>query len=165
MTTIFINRSHYCHDHITILTVVVLRPPRFWISSSCPAFVQLPTIKEQAWRDKSWLISNILFFLPHCVWYLTIPRPIRPIKGTAGVQIHRRHPPHLRRKRKVYVYFFEEIICFCIEKRINFMPVEKKSLKWQKLYSHFRCWAQVPPSSHSQSVPHYCKPSKINLDN
>ena len=61
-----------------------------------------------------------------------------------------------------YIYFLEEIICFCIEKRIIFMPAEKKSLKWQKLYSHFRCWAQVPPSSHSQSVPHYCKPSQMN---
>ena len=96
---IFINCSHYCHDHTTILTDVVLRPPRFWISSSCPAFVQLPTIKEQAWRDKSWLISNILFFLLHCVEYLAIPRPISPVKGTTGVQIHRRHPPHLRGKK------------------------------------------------------------------
>ena len=52
------NTTVYLHIYINVsvyLTIVVLAPPRFCISSSWPAFVQLPTIKE----DK--VVLEILF--------------------------------------------------------------------------------------------------------
>ena len=168
---IFINCSHYCHDHTTILTDVVLRPPRFWISSSWPAFVQLPTIKEQAWRDKvvfeaQVLIDLVTSYFPYLIALNTWRSHGQYVQSRAQLVCRFTGGTHHTYDEKGrYIYFLEEIICFCIEKRINFMPVEKKSLKWQKLYSHFRCWAQVPPSSHSQSVPHYCKPSHLDFEN
>ena len=34
--------------------------------------------------------------------YLSVPRPIGPVKSTAGVQVNWGNPPHLKRVLKVY---------------------------------------------------------------
>ena len=65
------NTTVYLHIYINVsvyLTIVVLAPPRFCISSSWPAFVQLPTINEQAWRRRM-LQFNYFLFTNH--WKIT----------------------------------------------------------------------------------------------
>ena len=74
------NTTVYLHIYINVsvyLTIVVLAPPRFCISSSWPAFVQLPTINEQAWRRRFFfwrrrmLQLNYFLFTNHWMNYTT----------------------------------------------------------------------------------------------
>ena len=66
------NTTVYLHIYINVsvyLTIVVLAPPRFCISSSWPAFVQLPTINEQAWRRRMLQFNYFLLAkLQFMVW-------------------------------------------------------------------------------------------------
>ena len=48
------------------------------------------------------LILYSAFFVDMIYVYLSVPRPIGPVKSTAGVQVNWGNPPHLKKVVKVY---------------------------------------------------------------